>query len=175
MPKKRVSQKVKEFNNHTVTNPAKRQFTYTIKDAYKVYKKDFKNPISYMKYRDILRSVFAALIRKVIEDSWTFYLPFKLGALSRVSRDQRKDKSSNPVDYKRTSEKGKVVYHLNLHSLRRVYRIDWIKSFVKFKNKKYYKYVPSGGTLAKKYNTGKDRLKDYIKEVVEDNDKKLIK
>lgn len=175
MPKRKIKDSVRKANNHGVTNPEKRHFTYTIRDAYKIYRKEISKEITYKQYRDVLRGVLGALTRKVIIDSWTFYLPFKLGALSRISKDQTSEDSQNPVDYNESAKRGKVIYHLNFHSMRRKYRVKWIHSFVKFQNKKYYVYKTPGGTLADRYNTGRSELKRFIEQSAIDNDIKLIK
>jgi hypothetical protein len=157
------------------TNPTKKHFTYTIKDSFKEYnKQERERKVSYKQYKGILIELFAAIIRKVIREDWTFYIPEDLGALTVVSTDQTKT-GANPINYKETREKGKPVYHLNFESFRRVYTVKWINSFVRFRNKKYFTYSPMGTSLSKRHNTGKSEIHKKIKRANIDPDTKLIK
>lgn len=157
------------------TNPVKKKYIYTIKDSFKEYaKQDRPIEVTWKQYKGIMHGVFGMISRKIIQDNWTFYIPHKMGALSMVSYDQTKEEY-NPVDYNMSRKLNKTVMHMNFHSFRRTYKIKWVKSFVKFLNRKFYKYNMPGGTLAKRYDVGKEGVYKLATQANTDQDTKLIK
>ena len=160
------------------TNPVKRHFTFTIKDSYNEYKSQKEEKAyhtTYKVYQDILREIFLFIIKRVIYERWTFYFPYKMGCLTLISIDQDKEGNYHPVNRAESKKRNKKIVYFNFHSHKRVYQLKWITNFVQFKNKKYYKYRATKGTMSNKYKSGNAGISDMVHTAAKDPTKKLIK
>lgn len=131
-----------------VSNP------YNLSDMYEAYINTVDKDTSY----DISRQDFISMTNDYLEEVKEFILegrskfkmPYKLGSIDvdKLKVDLNKLRR---IDWKRTSELGKRVYHLNEHSDGYDYIIMWRKIDT-LRNNHMYRYVPARNikrTLAK--------------------------
>ena len=118
------------------------------KDAYKEFKKtQNKNSfffVDYSLYKAICADFNKEIVNLILNDSGTFKLPHRLGEL-RIQKKKMNFSMINKlkVDWKRTKEEGKRVFHLNDHTDNYRYKWYWRKSKVIVKNKSAYSFTPT--------------------------------
>ena len=117
----------------------------TKRDFFRGYRKDrkkWKNKLEYKEYSNIIDDFLDEVMKLIIEERYIFKLPFRLGFIS--VRKAPINKKKLRVDFKKTKEVGKVVYHLNMHSDNNYFYIYWDKynSYSNFTNMSYYKFSP---------------------------------
>lgn len=115
----------------------------TVKDFYPDYIKDREDwPIALDEktYKNLIIDFFQSLKDLLIKDVHEFKMPFRLGYLS-VRKAEINHKRLK-VDFKKTKELNKTVYHLNMHSDNFYFFMHWDKynSYCKFTNASYYKF-----------------------------------
>lgn len=160
-------------------NPHKRHFTFTLKNSYAEYKgkqKELKNDyVPWQVYKDIMREVLKAIMKKIVFEDWTFYLPYRLGCITKLSFDQTSPEVYDPINRNESKKRSKKIVYFNFHSHKRVYQIKWITSFLRFKNKKFYIYRAPKGNLDKKLEVGCAGINKLVMDAARDPTKKLIK
>jgi hypothetical protein len=138
--------------------PNKVQCDYTLADIYKDYLKyfDFErtksnfidvsevNPVSPTMFKKINMRLYEMIFEKVLLESTTVGLPFKLGEL-RVQKKKMpvsflKTKGKLKMDYKYWRETGKLKYHLNEHRNYHRYKLYW--AYANIVNIKSYRLEP---------------------------------
>lgn len=130
---------------------------YTLVDIYESYKEYVKdNPVYNTDYRDfrIICSLFnKRIIEHILYKSETFKMFGGIGELSVLKLIPSKSKTKRlSVDFKKTSEYGKTIFHTNDHSDGYKYMFHWNKSKTIFRNKYLYNFIPTRAnkrTLAK--------------------------
>lgn len=156
-------------------NPAKSHLTYSVRDAYKDYKKDRRENgkeyelRSYKKYKEYIFEVFAEIFKDIVHKGWHFILPFGLGEFYLKVSDSFT--GTRVIDWEKTAEKGEHVYHFNNHSFRKVYKLKWDTSYTtKFDNAKFYHFNILDGKKAyhKKYGVGAKAINERIMEAAND-------
>lgn len=156
------------------TNPVKKFFSVSEKDAAKDYKKK-KGRHSEPVYKQVVHKFFIEVFKKMIYENFIFMLPYGGGTISiksyKPSIDEIK-KGRKYINWKKTKEKGKKIYYLNKHSNGYSYYFKWDKSFVKFRNRKFYKFRATNSECATKEGVGRVGLHNYIIEVCNDPTKK---
>jgi len=114
---------------------------------YKLYKKYCKDqniePVDYRMYKKVLTTSNQILSEKVL-DGKRIKLPF---GLSDVFINKYKQEVKNqdgkvnlPIDWKRTKEFGKKIYHLNKHTDGFIFKWFWAKGDAKFKFKDLWSF-----------------------------------
>jgi len=116
----------------------------TLIDSYKDYKANTKQAVSYGAYRKVCEAFNKAVSNKILEEAYEFVLPYRLGTL-RIKKRKLNLSYLNGlrVDYKKSKEAGKTVYHLNEHTNGIFYSWWWNKRTSIVKNKTYYKFIPT--------------------------------
>lgn len=103
-------------------------------------KKFNKEPQPYKIYTSILKEGNKLIRDKVIFESETVDLPYRLGKLSIIKFDNNFDiekKYKWKIDFKKTKELGQVVYYGSPFG----YRWKWNKSRAIVKGKMYYRFI----------------------------------
>jgi hypothetical protein len=118
---------------------------YTFKDAYKIYKKEVIKELQVDKktYTKIIKLANKIIIDKLLYESESVKLPFKLGTL-RIKKNKINYSTNRlSVDWKTTLETGYKVLHLNEHRNGYRYRFYWNKKGANIKNITCYSFTPS--------------------------------
>lgn len=123
---------------------------------YRHFKKKYPDiDISYVEFSDIINTCNEISALKVLDNTSGFKMPANMGYLAVT----RYKSSKRPIDFKRTKEVGKTIYHTNFHSYGYMNRILWFSSQItKCKFHQIYKFLPErkvSRELAKRSLTGK--------------------
>lgn len=156
------------------TNPVKKFFSVSEKDAAKDYKKK-KGKQSESVYKKVIHMFFIEIFKKMIHENFIFMLPYSGGTVSiRSFKPKISDikKGRKYINWQKTKEAGKKIYYLNKHSNGQLYYFKWDKSFVKFRNRKFYKFKATRSKCATVEGIGTTGLHNYIMEVSSDPTKK---
>lgn len=142
--------------------------TYTISDFYNLYKKEHKNGLSRKEYMGAMTEFFVELRIEIIEKRYNFRMPFRLGDIRIKKCKHTGDLDAHRIDWKKTKELNKKVYHLNIHTGRYYFKWVWnkIHSGIKVKNRNFYHFRPvraSTRHLAKhiKESSSNPEVRDY--------------
>jgi hypothetical protein len=166
---------------------------YKTRDLYKFYKEYTDTPVSLELYSNIRRDYFTFIYSKIINENFSFRLPFRLGLL-RIFKFKRKlkldengnvDKSKLPVNYRATlnlwekTYPGKTkeeilkipnrryIYMLNEHTNRYSVIFFWDKVSSNIPNQRFYKIdVPRDikRKLAERLKTDKKLIDSYYEK-----------
>ena len=138
---------------------------YCLKDMYDDYIKDKEEGsplwVTYHEYRDIVTLFYKEVSHNVIDEGRTFHMPFMMGD-TYVEKTKLDYNNRLPIDWKLTTETGKVIYNLNEHSQGYKYEIQWNKKVCNFVNNYLYRMVYTRANkrlLAKNIKTKKS---DYF-------------
>ncbi len=114
---------------------------------YKLYKEYClergKKPVSYTTYKKITLTSNQFLSDKILEGK-RIKLPFGLSDVF-INKYKQEPKTENgrinlPIDWKKSKELGKRVYHLNQHTDGYTFKWFWLKSDAKFKFKDLWSF-----------------------------------
>ena len=117
----------------------------SLRDFYKYYsenctKKGIKVK-SYTEYSKLLKDFNLRVRDKLLYNSETFTLPFRLGSLYIKKFENSYDidtKYKWKIDFKSTKEQGKTIYYGSPYG----YRWIWDKKNCRVKGKKFYQFKP---------------------------------
>jgi len=123
-------------------------------DAFKEFNKhQNKNShfkVDYSLYKDICASFNKEIVKDILYNSGTFKVPHRLGEIRIQKKKMNFDTTSNlKIDWKKTNELGKRVYHLNEHTDSYRYKWYWKKSKVIIKNKTAYSFTATRANTRK--------------------------
>jgi len=112
----------------------------TSKDNYEKFCLENSNiEISFKQWKDILEKFSENIIDYILETGEKIKLPYGLGDLSinkkkpkRTKYFQGKEYINFAIDWKKTRELGKYVYHMNYHSDGFTYSWIWFKANCRF-------------------------------------------
>ena len=122
-------------------------------ENYKIFCK--KHPaikLTYDEWRNIIYSFNDAFKNYILETGEKAKLPFGFGEFSINKKKRRKLKGLNnefvnlPVDWKKTKEKGKIIYNFNYHTEGYFFGWMWFKDSVRLKNADLWFFKPSRTT-----------------------------
>ena len=117
---------------------------YGCRDVYKFYKKNTIKELQsdYKVFRDVCDSYNKELINKVLDKSAEVKFLVRLGFF-RVKKTKMNfsDKNTLRIDWKRSKEFKKRIYHMNEHTGGYKYRFYWKKGAVK--NITAYAFIPT--------------------------------
>lgn len=117
--------------------------TLTLKDYYKQYLKEnpkgSKNYLTKKQYRDINELYFQVMYVYLIKTGNPIKFNFSLGELH--IRKRRAEEEQKKVDFKKTKEYGKVIYHENNHSNGYYARFKWNKARVYLRHKYVFNFT----------------------------------
>jgi len=147
--------------------PNKLQNPYVLRDMYNEYIKDIDEDslyyIDWDKYKQIQVEMFKEIMRRILETSSEFQLPYKLGTLSVIKKMPKAwDSKHLTLDYKASDEFGKSLYLLNEHSDGYKMRFRWSKRRSLTKNKSFYKFIASRDNKRKMCFLIKEGKTDYF-------------
>lgn len=113
------------------------RLTYTIYDFYHTLPD--KDIISKELYLKVIKDFFTELTSKVIIERKSLKLPYNLDT-HRIKKNKFKNNLYPRIDFNKSKQFGKTIYHLNTHSSGFYFRWYWDKSHLKAKNKSFYKF-----------------------------------
>jgi hypothetical protein len=91
--------------------------TKTLRDSYKLYKKDYEEVnVDYKTYAKIIKSFNQRIMEKILFEAFEFELPYRLGTIRIKKKKTHFDQKVMKIDWKKTKELGKRVYHINDHT-----------------------------------------------------------
>ena len=124
--------------------------SYTEVDFYKPYldrinhNKKSKYYLSKTEFTSLCKDFNAEISNKILKEGFVFKLPYFLGRIhiKKVAMPTKKEKLH--LDYKKTKELKKAVYHLNTHSRDHFYRWAWVKpDRLQTHMRRMYKFTPT--------------------------------
>lgn len=116
----------------------------SFKEFNKTQRKDSLLYIDYKKYKSICADFNKEIVNHILLDSGTLKLPHRLGEI-RIQKKKMNftSKENLKIDWKKTKEIGKRIYHLNDHTNNYRYKWYWTKTRAIVKNKSYYSFIPT--------------------------------
>lgn len=109
--------------------------------------------LTYDEWRNIIYSFNEAFKNYILETGEKAKLPFGFGEFSINKKKRRKIKGVDgkefinlPVDWKKTKEKGKIIYNFNYHTEGFFFGWMWFKDTTRFKNADLWYFKPSRTT-----------------------------
>jgi len=114
-----------------------------------------KNPsikISFDEWKNIVYSFNESFKNYILETGEKAKLPSGFGEFSINKKKRRKVKGLNdefvnlPVDWKRTKEKGKIIYNFNYHTEGYFFGWVWFKNTTRIKNIDLFYFKPTRNT-----------------------------
>lgn len=121
-------------------SPKKFRAHYTLKDVYEYYTRivDPELQVSYKVFRKLNKQIYDEVNHEVLYKSESVTLPYGAGHLTVLKRPMRFGSDRIiPLDYKKTKELGKKVFHMNEFRNNHIYRYSWVKVGTII-NKSYY-------------------------------------
>lgn len=128
------------------------QYRTTSAEAFKNFKASYpKIKISYDQFSKILRTCNEMIIENVLETGEKFRLPHGFGDIA-IHKWKPKRWRTRPdgvqfnnlsIDWKKTKELGKHVYHLNYHTSGYKFRWVWFRGKASFKHKDIFSFKPN--------------------------------
>ena len=143
------------------------------RDNYKNFCK--KNPninISFDDWKNIVYSFNESFKEYILETGEKARLPHGFGEFSINKKKRRKMKGINnefinlPVDWKKTKEKGKIIYNFNYHTEGYFFGWHWFKESTRIKNVKLWYFKPTRTTsrLLSHYINTEDKYQHLYRE-----------
>jgi nucleoid DNA-binding protein len=122
-------------------------------ENYKNFCKKHPNiKLTYDEWRNIIYSFNDAFKNYILETGEKAKLPFGFGEFSINKKKRRKKKGLNdefinlPVDWKKTKEKGKIIYNFNYHTEGFFFGWMWFKETARLKHTELWYFKPSRTT-----------------------------
>lgn len=127
-------------------------FSLTSKSTYKLFKQE--NPdinISYLEYVNIIYSFNYAFRDYLMETGMKGKLPWGIGDFAVSKRRPKKikimpdgsEKMNLPVDWAKSRNTGKRIYHFNFHTEGYKFRIKWFPKKARFEYSELFVFKPS--------------------------------
>lgn len=138
---------------------------FKLSDIYKSYKDSVKNPVTKEQFRKILNKFNDETTNLIINESFEFRLPYRLGYLRikkfklklKLDADGKLKKSALKIDWKATNtlwkenevakEEKKLVYHTNQHTNGNYFKWFWDKGPSNVSNLSVYQIKMSRANL----------------------------
>ena len=126
------------------------EFRTASKENYKDFCK--KHPtisLTFDEWRNILYSFNESFRNYILETGERAKLPYGFGEFTVNKKKRRKLKGLNdefvnlPVDWKKTKEKGKIIYNFNYHTEGYFFGWIWFKSTARFKQSDFWYFKPT--------------------------------
>lgn len=105
--------------------------------------------ITFDEWRNILYSFNEAFKDYILETGEKAKLPYGFGDFSINKKKRRRMKGLNdefinlPVDWKKTKEKGKIIYNFNFHTEGYFFGWTWFKDTARFKHSQLWYFKPT--------------------------------
>lgn len=129
--------------------------------------------LSYDEWKNILYSFNESFKEYILETGERARLPFGFGEYSINKKKRKKIKQNNgkefvnlPIDWKKTKEKGKVIYNFNYHTEGYFFGWVWFKESARMKNIDLWYFKPSRTTsrLLSHYINANDKYQYIYRE-----------
>lgn len=125
-------------------------FRTASKDNYNDFCRKHPNiELTFDEWRNIIYSFNEAFKNYILETGDKAKLPYGFGDFSINKKKRRKMKGLNdefinlPVDWKRTKEKGKIIYNFNFHTEGYFFGWTWFKDTARFKHSQLWYFKPT--------------------------------
>ena len=140
----------------------KPQTSCTLVQAYKEYEDFYK--VGYKTYRSICQDFNKLIIDDILLKAKEFKMPYRLGSLRILKKEMNYSSSKNKlkIDWKKTNEHKKVIYHLNDHTDGFNYRWLWSKKKAIVKNKSVYSFQATRTNKRRLATLLKNKKVDYF-------------
>lgn len=109
--------------------------------------------LSFDQWRNIVYSFNESFKEYILETGERARFPFGFGefSINKKKRNKIKEKDGKthinlPIDWKRTREKGKIIYNFNYHTEGWFFGWMWFKTTARFKNADLWYFKPSRAT-----------------------------
>ena len=148
----------------------KTHLTYTLSEIYEIYKQDrqdWPHLPDRRKWLKVAKKLLYELSLLIIRENLLFKIPVRMG---KIGIKKSKNHSKFRIDWAKTKEVGKVMYHLNHHTDRYYFRWYWSRKSAMFTNKYFYSFKPIDDKARRKI--GKRGLAAWIKKLGNDPYKK---
>jgi nucleoid DNA-binding protein len=113
-------------------------------------KKHTSIKLTYDEWKNIIYSFSEQFKEYILETGHKSKLPFGFGEFSINKKKRKKTKQNNgkefinlPIDWKKTKEKGKVIYNFNYHTEGHFFGWVWFKETARFRNVDLWYFKPS--------------------------------
>lgn len=120
------------------------------RENYKLFCKKFPNiKLSYVEWENIIYQYNESYKEYLLETGNKEKLPLGLGTFSIIKKKRRRLKGKNdeyinlPIDWKKTREKGKIIYNFNYHTEGFFFGWHWFKKSARFKHSNLWYFKPS--------------------------------
>jgi len=149
--------------------PNKIQDPYVMKDFYAAYKDGIDNnelyDISFNEFVKINKEFYQDIMDHILLKNGSMFFPYGLGDLF-VYKSKLKLSSIDHkhLDWKKTNETGKRVYHLNEHTNGYKYAFNWTKSRSRVKNMNLYRCQLTRGNKRRLAKLIKEDRLDYFEK-----------
>lgn len=123
-------------------SPKKFKAHYTLTDVYQYYLRivDPELHVDYKTFRKLNKQIYNEINQEVLYNSENVQLPYGVGQLVVLKRPMRFGSDRIiPLDYKKTKELGKRVFHMNEIRNNQIYKYSWVK-VGRVINKGYYTF-----------------------------------
>lgn len=114
-----------------------------IKDFYTEYEREAsiksRSTVDYKLYTEILKAFVKKLCARILHNSSSYKMPYRLGVLGIIKFEQNFDPTKKhkwAIDWKASKENNQIVYFENSDR----YKWRWDKSYSRYKGKKYYAF-----------------------------------
>jgi len=125
------------------------KYSRTLSDAYKSFPNNVTERDSYYAdystFVNICKEFNKLLIQKLVKEGIKFKMPFlrsylqiKKGLIPEHLRDRK-------IDFKKSKELKKQVFHNNNHSSNEYAKYEWKRVGYNIKNRNFYKFTPTRG------------------------------
>ena len=120
------------------------QNPYTMKDFYEFYIEERKDDPSFLVdkslYYELVDEFYKRAMDYVLDHAGEFKMPYELGTIRVIKRRVNRDSlNAKNVDWAKTNEHGKLIFHLNEHSDYYKYLFQWDKKDMHCDNLFYYR------------------------------------
>lgn len=128
------------------------QYRTTSAEAFRDFKREHPRiSITYEQFCIIIRTCNTMIVEHVLDTGEKFRLPHGFGDITihkwKPKRWRNKPDGTQvnnlPIDWKKTKEAGKHIYHLNYHTGGYKFRWMWFKRKAKFKHKDVFIFKPN--------------------------------
>lgn len=146
--------------NGRINKPGRISGSIVLKDIYKEYKKNTKDPIKFSLYKQICALANKELSKSIINGD-EVRLPCKLGIMRiiKYNRKMYKNNTTKWVDWKTSKEHNCWVYYKDLF----VYKWKWSKTSVSLKWKSMYRFRTTRTNNRAIASAHKNLKMDYFK------------
>jgi nucleoid DNA-binding protein len=145
------------------------------KENYNKFCKNYPSiKLTYDEWRNILYTFNELFKEYILETGEKAKLPFGFGEFSINKKKRRKLKNNVdgkefvnlPIDWKKTKEKGKVIYNFNYHTEGYFFGWMWFKQTARFKHSDLWYFKPSRLTsrLLSHYIKTNDKYQNIYRE-----------